>query len=109
MRFSQDRLPRSTIDTSAHSFSSLTLKTSQTDCPPSMQSACWRPPPAPESSRALDRSLSPGVSIVATDLNQPMLDHPPERISSRRLSSQKPDPQPLPFRDGPFNPVICQS
>src|SRR5260370_29526681 len=108
MRFSQDRLPRSTIDTSAHSFSSLTLKTSQTDCPPSMQSACWRPPPAPESSRALDRSLSPGVSIVATDLNQPMLDHAAERISSRRLTWQKADAQAMPFRDGAFDAVICQ-
>ena len=108
MRFSQDRLPRSTIDTSAHSFSSLTLKTSQTDCPPSMQSACWRPPPAPESSRALDRSLSPGVSIVATDLNQPMLDHAAERISSRRVSWQKADAQALPFPDGAFDAVICQ-
>jgi ubiquinone/menaquinone biosynthesis C-methylase UbiE len=31
--------------------------------------------------RALVGSLSPSVSIVATDLNQPMLDHAAERVS----------------------------
>ena len=58
--------------------------------------------------RALDRSLSPGVSIVATDLNQPMLDHAAERISSSRVSWQKADAQALPFPDGAFDAVVCQ-
>src|ERR1700681_2898145 len=58
--------------------------------------------------RALDRSLSPGVSIVATDLNQPMLDHAAERISSSRVSWRKVDAQALPFPDGAFDAVVCQ-
>src|SRR5260370_18937291 len=40
--------------------------------------------------RALDRSLSPRASIVATDLNHPILDHAAERQPSSRLSCQKP-------------------
>src|ERR1700681_1507601 len=58
--------------------------------------------------RALDRSLSPGVSIVATDLNQPMLDHAAERISSCRVSWRKVDAQALPFPDAAFDAVVCQ-
>jgi ubiquinone/menaquinone biosynthesis C-methylase UbiE len=58
--------------------------------------------------RALDRSLSPGVSIVATDLNRPMLDHAAERISSSRVSWRKVDAQALPFPDGAFDAVVCQ-
>jgi ubiquinone/menaquinone biosynthesis C-methylase UbiE len=58
--------------------------------------------------RALAGSLSPGVSIVASDLNQPMLDHAAERISSSRVSWQKVDAQALPFPDGAFDAVVCQ-
>jgi ubiquinone/menaquinone biosynthesis C-methylase UbiE len=58
--------------------------------------------------RALIRSLATGVSIVATDLNQPMLDHAAAQVSSKRLSWQKADAQALPFRDGEFDAVICQ-
>ena len=58
--------------------------------------------------RALDRSLSPGVRIVATDLNQPMLDHAAERISSCRVSWRKVDAQALPFPDAAFDAVVCQ-
>jgi ubiquinone/menaquinone biosynthesis C-methylase UbiE len=58
--------------------------------------------------RALDRSLSPGASIVATDLNQPMLDHAAERLSSSRVSWQKADAQALPFPDAAFDAVVCQ-
>jgi ubiquinone/menaquinone biosynthesis C-methylase UbiE len=58
--------------------------------------------------RALERSLSPRGSIVATDLNQPMLDHAAERIPSSRVSWQKADAQALPFPDGAFDAVICQ-
>jgi ubiquinone/menaquinone biosynthesis C-methylase UbiE len=58
--------------------------------------------------RALAGSLSPGISIVATDLNQPMLDHAAERISSSRVSWQKVDAQALPFPDGAFDAVVCQ-
>jgi ubiquinone/menaquinone biosynthesis C-methylase UbiE len=58
--------------------------------------------------RALDRSLSPGASIVATDLNQPMLDHAAERLSSSRVSWQKADAQALPFPHAAFDAVVCQ-
>jgi ubiquinone/menaquinone biosynthesis C-methylase UbiE len=58
--------------------------------------------------RALDRSLSPDASIVATDLNQPMLDHAAERTSSSRVSWQKVDAQALPFPDAAFDAVVCQ-
>jgi ubiquinone/menaquinone biosynthesis C-methylase UbiE len=58
--------------------------------------------------RALLRSLSAGASIVATDLNQPMLDHAAKQVSSRRLRWQKADAQALPFPDGTFDAVACQ-
>jgi len=58
--------------------------------------------------RALLRSLPQSVSIVATDLNQPMLDHATERVSSERVSWQKADAQSLPFPDHSFDAVVCQ-
>jgi ubiquinone/menaquinone biosynthesis C-methylase UbiE len=58
--------------------------------------------------RALVRSLSPGVRIVATDLNQPMLDHAAERVPPGHVSWQKADAQALPFPDGAFDAVVCQ-
>jgi len=58
--------------------------------------------------RAMVRSLAPGVSIVATDLNQPMLDHAADQISAGRVSWQKADAQALPFPDGSFDAVVCQ-
>jgi ubiquinone/menaquinone biosynthesis C-methylase UbiE len=58
--------------------------------------------------RALDRALSPRASIVATDLNQPMLDHAAERIASSLVSWQKVDAQTLPFPDRSFDAVVCQ-
>src|SRR3984893_15439184 len=58
--------------------------------------------------RALLRSLSPGATVVATDLNQPMLDHAAELVSSSRVSWQKADAQALPFSDATFDAVVCQ-
>ena len=58
--------------------------------------------------RALVRSLGTTVSVVATDLNQPMLDHAAEQVSSDRVSWQKVDAQSLPFPDGAFDAVVCQ-
>ena len=58
--------------------------------------------------RALVSSLAPNVSIVATDLNQPMLDHAAKAVSSSRVSWQKVDAQALPFPDGTFDAVVCQ-
>jgi len=58
--------------------------------------------------RALLRSLPASGSVVATDLNQPMLDRAAELLSSSRVSWQKADAQALPFPDGAFDAVICQ-
>jgi len=57
--------------------------------------------------RALLRAL-PAARIVATDLNQPMLDHAAAKVSADRVSWQKADAQALPFPDQFFDAVICQ-
>src|SRR3981081_1186122 len=53
--------------------------------------------------RTLVGALSPGASIVATDLNQPMLDHAAKKVSSSRVSRQKVDAQALPFANPAFD------
>ena len=58
--------------------------------------------------RALVSSLPESVSIVATDLNQPMLDHASNRLPSTRVTWRQADAQHLPFRDGEFDAVVCQ-
>jgi ubiquinone/menaquinone biosynthesis C-methylase UbiE len=58
--------------------------------------------------RALLRSLAANASIVATDLNQPMLDHAAKQLPSDRVSWEKADAQALPFPDGAFDAVVCQ-
>jgi ubiquinone/menaquinone biosynthesis C-methylase UbiE len=58
--------------------------------------------------RALLRSLSGNASVVATDLNQPMLDRAAERVASDRVSWQQADAQALPFPDQTFDAVVCQ-
>src|SRR5713226_476570 len=57
--------------------------------------------------RELVRAL-PNARVVATDLNQPMLDHAAAQVSSSRVSWQKADAQALPFPDGAFDAVVCQ-
>jgi ubiquinone/menaquinone biosynthesis C-methylase UbiE len=58
--------------------------------------------------RALLRALPADTSIVATDLNQPMLDHAAAQVSSDRVSWQTADAQALPFPDQCFDAVVCQ-
>jgi ubiquinone/menaquinone biosynthesis C-methylase UbiE len=58
--------------------------------------------------RALDAALPPGVAILATDLNQPMLDHAAGQLSSARVAWRQADAQALPFADGIFDAVVCQ-
>ena len=58
--------------------------------------------------RALLRSLPAGVSVVATDLNQPMLDQAAKQTASDRVSWHKVDAQALPFPTGTFDAVVCQ-
>ncbi len=58
--------------------------------------------------RALLRSLPASVSVIATDLNQPMLDHAAPRTPFGNVSWQKVDAQSLPFPDRTFDAVVCQ-
>ena len=58
--------------------------------------------------RALVSALPEGVSIVATDLNQPMLDHASSQLSSERVTWRQADAQMLPLSDGTFDVVACQ-
>ncbi|SDE04249.1 class I SAM-dependent methyltransferase [Belnapia rosea] len=58
--------------------------------------------------RALAAALPPDVSIVATDLNQPMLDHASSQLPSERVTWRQADAQALPFPDGMFDAVVCQ-
>ena len=48
------------------------------------------------------------VSIVATDLNQPMLDHAMSIGTSRAVKWRQADAMHLPFGDGTFDAVVCQ-
>ncbi len=58
--------------------------------------------------RALLRSLPGNVSVVATDLNQPMLDHAAAQTPFSNVSWQKVDALALPFANGTFDAVVCQ-
>jgi ubiquinone/menaquinone biosynthesis C-methylase UbiE len=57
--------------------------------------------------RALHEAL-PDAAIVATDLNQPMLDVAAERVRSDRVHFVQTDAQDLPFADGSFDLAVCQ-
>ena len=55
------------------------------------------------------RALGPDVEIVATDLNDSMLDHAREnRGTLKGVSFRQADAQSLPFEDGSFDTVVCQ-
>ena len=58
--------------------------------------------------RALADSLTPGVGIVATDLNQPMLDFAATQVDAARVTWRQADALKLPFEDGSFDVVVCQ-
>jgi ubiquinone/menaquinone biosynthesis C-methylase UbiE len=58
--------------------------------------------------RALVSALPESVSIEATDLNQPMLDHASSQLPSTRVTWRQADAQALPFPDGVFDAVVCQ-
>ena len=57
--------------------------------------------------QALHEAL-PQAEIVATDLNQPMLDVAGERVRPDRVTFLQADAQALPFEDGSFDLVVCQ-
>ena len=58
--------------------------------------------------RQLASALPPNVSIVATDLNQPMLDHAAAIGTSRPVEWRQADVMHLPFPDQAFDAVVCQ-
>ncbi len=58
--------------------------------------------------RALASMLPDSVSIVATDLNQPMLDHASALGTKRAVEWRQADAMQLPFQDGAFDAVVCQ-
>ena len=58
--------------------------------------------------RALASGLPEGVSIVATDLNQPMLDHASALGTKRPVEWRQADAMRLPFQDATFDAIVCQ-
>ena len=58
--------------------------------------------------RALASVLPARVAIVATDLNQPMLDHASALGTARPVEWRQADAMHLPFADSGFDAVICQ-
>jgi SAM-dependent methyltransferase len=56
---------------------------------------------------ALARAL-PDVTIISTDLNQPMLDHAAAKPRLSRVQFRQADAQQLPFDDRSFDTVVCQ-
>ena len=58
--------------------------------------------------RALAHAVSEKVSIIATDLNQPMLDFAAAKSGIENITWKQADAQALPFEDGIFDAVVCQ-
>ena len=58
--------------------------------------------------RAMCKALPPTVEIVATDLNQPMLDYAAAQPGVERVTWRQADAQALPFPDASFDAVVCQ-
>jgi SAM-dependent methyltransferase len=58
--------------------------------------------------RAMASHLPASVSIVATDLNQPMVDYSKDIGASRAVTWQGADVMNLPFEDASFDAVVCQ-
>ena len=58
--------------------------------------------------RAMVDALGESVSIVATDLNQPMMDYGASVRADANVTWQQADAQELPFADQMFDAVVCQ-
>jgi ubiquinone/menaquinone biosynthesis C-methylase UbiE len=59
-------------------------------------------------SRAMARRLPDDCAILATDLNQPMLDHAVSQTKAVNVTYGQADAQALPFEDSAFDAVVCQ-
>ena len=58
--------------------------------------------------RAMAATLPKAVAIIATDLNQPMLDYAASRGTARAVQWRQADAMNLPFEDATFDAVVCQ-
>lgn len=58
--------------------------------------------------RLLAAALPPGSRLVATDLNQAMLDVAAARLDNEAVTFQAADAQALPFANGSFDLAVCQ-
>jgi SAM-dependent methyltransferase len=58
--------------------------------------------------RAMASALPESTAIVATDLNQPMIDHACAIGTGRDVEWRQADAQALPFADASFDAVVCQ-
>lgn len=58
--------------------------------------------------RALATALPATAEIVATDLNQPMVDFAAARTAAANIAWRQADAMRLPFDDGGFDAVVCQ-
>ena len=58
--------------------------------------------------RAMSAGLPESVAIIATDLNQSMLDHATALGTKRSVQWRQADAMQLPFEDGTFDAVVCQ-
>lgn len=58
--------------------------------------------------QALIERLPPTAALIATDLNQAMLDHAANRPALKRVELRQADALALPFADGAFDIVVCQ-
>jgi SAM-dependent methyltransferase len=58
--------------------------------------------------RRLAATLPAGATILATDLNQAMLDHAASVGTARPVEWRQADAMQLPFEDGSFDAVVCQ-
>jgi len=58
--------------------------------------------------QALAAALPPAVELVATDLNQAMIDFAAAKPGMKRISFRQADATKLPFADASFDAVVCQ-
>ena len=58
--------------------------------------------------RRLREALPPSATLVATDLNEAMVDYARLAVASSSIVWQQADAEALPFDDGAFDVVVCQ-